>query len=1326
MTTVLDLSVTLTAPPANADPKVLASIALRCDMLGLSHSGDLLTDPLSEQERQDLRWYLEEYWQWPYEQFLTRGQQVEALLPEIGKRLYNALFDSREADRIVQKWLGLPEGQGDFQISIISELATVLSLPWELLHSETGYLALRARRPISIVRRLPQSELTSAMTTSFTPPLRILLVTTRPEGTGFVDPRGIARELLDEVQPAVDDGTITVEFLRPPTLSALQERLRDPNRPAVHILHFDGHGVFDPTTFSERTSPHLLQDGKRGMGMLAFETEDGKLHRVKAEDLAQTLQDSGVQLAMLTACQSAVSASDDALSSVAARLIRGGIKAVCAMSASVLVVSAVRYTEAFYKELAGGAEASLAQERARQALYINPLRHTVSRDLSEEGAPVELRDWWLPHFYQQQPLLLRPTTNKKRANRKSVDQESKPIFNSEMPATPRYGFTGRSRELLQLERWLRQGKLVVVHGFGGMGKTTLVREAADWLTRTGMYQRACFVSFEGGRGNANSLLSQLGFLLGVYDGNYTPDDPKKALALVRTALKQQRALVIADNLESILPGGEAPLEAEEHTLLWDVLLELRWMGAGVLLTSRTTSFGDGRLAEGAGVVHLRLAGLWPEDAYQLASSLLESLRIDRRRAPYELLREVLRQLDYHPLAIQLVLPSLRSLSLVQIKQDFAALLSHFMDETESGRNRSLVASLEYSMRRLSNAQRTLLPRLVVFEGGAMEDNLLAITEISEATWAELRPALEQAALLTVEHLDGVGPPFLHFHPVLVPYLRDQAEANDEALLARYAERYYKISGFYYQHYDRYPMQTRAIVQRELPNLRRALAVLLEAGQLESAVDMAGPIGRFLTIFGLHREQALVQQRLTHALAAQQMQTGNTLTQTEYLYESNLGEEEYRKGYLQAAISRFSRLLARIEAQPKGVPHGPDSFEHATTLGWLARCFEAGRNLSIAEQLYQRALAIAEMLVKQKAEDRHSLELQAMLLASLGNTLSDQGLYTDAKASHEHALQIDEQLGNLRGPATSRGQLGYIALAQGDYAEAQQRYQEALTTFQRLGEPAMEAIVWHNLGLVAQEQQNWAEAERCYRESLVLKEQLGDLAGVARTCSHLGQIAAKTDRFEEAKGWYQSTLVLSGQTDITGGDHAKHLSNLANLLVYEVEVGHAQNASVQLVEAQRYIEQAMVIDERLNNTDRWKRYSLLARIANQQGRAEVAKDYRRREREAYAAFAGNRFQINQQFGLHLPAFTAAQDNLEVRVQVEEILPQLEKNGWHISEALHRIWAGERDWHALVEGLDNGPALLILRVLETLDAPTDEAALSQQEVQGPETSQETTEK
>src|SRR5207244_11296376 len=177
---------------------------------------------------------------------------------------------------------------------------------------------------------------------------------------------------------------------------------------------------------------------------------------------------------------------------------------------------------------------------------------------------------------------------------------------------------------------------------------------------------AIFVSFEHG-GDAATHLSALGTFLDVYDGHYNPNDTKAAVARLEPALKQKRTLIIADNLESILPGGDAPLEAAVRTQLWDVLLKLSHMGAGVLLTTRDTAFGDGKMAPGKYVSHLALQGLHPEDAYVLASRLLEYLGIDRAKAPYAELRDLLQQLDYHPLATQLVLPALGESSLTLSK-----------------------------------------------------------------------------------------------------------------------------------------------------------------------------------------------------------------------------------------------------------------------------------------------------------------------------------------------------------------------------------------------------------------------------------------------------------------------------------------------------------------------------------------------------------------------------------------------------------------------------------------------------------------------------------
>ena len=134
----LILRIEFAPPPAEASSETLATITLSTDAHGIKHSGDLLQNPLNEEEEERLRWYLEEYWKWPYEQFRQRAGEVEELLPEIGQRLYKAISDSAGAQRVLSPWSLQPEK--DRQISIISDIPRVLSLPWELLHDGERFL----------------------------------------------------------------------------------------------------------------------------------------------------------------------------------------------------------------------------------------------------------------------------------------------------------------------------------------------------------------------------------------------------------------------------------------------------------------------------------------------------------------------------------------------------------------------------------------------------------------------------------------------------------------------------------------------------------------------------------------------------------------------------------------------------------------------------------------------------------------------------------------------------------------------------------------------------------------------------------------------------------------------------------------------------------------------------------------------------------------------------------------------------------------------------------------------------------------------------------
>jgi tetratricopeptide (TPR) repeat protein len=645
-----------------------------------------------------------------------------------------------------------------------------------------------------------------------------------------------------------------------------------------------------------------------------------------------------------------------------------------------------------------------------------------------------------------------------------------------------------------------------------------------------------------------------------------------------------------------------------------------------------------------------------------------------------------------------VLPALRDHALEEIRDNFAALLPQFADDYESGRNRSLLASLDYTLRRLTDAQRALLVRLAPFESGAEERNLLTITEIPEGDWNPLRSALEQAALLTVEHVHAnIDALFLRFHPVLAPYLRSRPGSDDAALQARYVQRYQGLARYLYHEDARNPQPVRALVWRELPNMRRALALLAAQGDGETLADMANSIAMFLGLFGLLRERGEIQ-----ALVARVTVSGNSvLTQTEYLHEINEGEADYARGDIQSAYARFSTLLGRMEAQPAGAPLGRGSYEHCQTLVWLARCLRMGGQRADAEGRLRAALAIIDALIAQQPNLQGFIRQRGLLLTELGDVLRDQGKYGAARAAYEASLDAYKQFGDPRGQGVLLGQFGTLALTQRDYGEARERYTAALDLFQALDEPAMEAVAWHQLGMVAEQQREWATAEDAYRRSAEINMRLGNLAGAAATYNQLANVAKGAGHRAEAEGWYRRSIEIAEQLKDERGI-AIRLNNLANLLLGEAHAGNME----RLTEAWRFAERALAIVETLDLSEQpWATLNILAAIATLEGRAAAAREYRQRERAAFAAFAGNRWQIDQQHRKLIAAIAAAaQGDAQARAVLEAALPQWEANGWQIADATRRICAGEREWSVLVEELGRQPALLVLRVLEEIESPS----------------------
>ena len=332
----------------------------------------------------------------------------------------------------------------------------------------------------------------------------------------------------------------------------------------------------------------------------------------------------------------------------------------------------------------------------------------------------------------------------------------------------------------------------------------------------------------------------------------------------------------------------------------------------------------------------------------------------------------------------------------------------------------LLASLNLSLERLSPEARQWLPRLGVFQGGAWEPDLLAITELAAPEWMGLRQELATTGLIQVEPIPGViDQPFLKFHPTLAPVLWSRlSPAEQAALSARHRQRYYDLSGFLYQEDNRHPHEARAIAQRELPNLLHAVDGALTAGE-EGAVEFVEYVNRFLKFFGLQRDWAALTQR-AEAVA------GVVGSRNWVLARSNRGEQLRNAGRHREAQAVFEEVLQELGTAP--------DFDRCRTLGLLGRCFKGQGQLEPAEDHYRQALAVAQQLDASPAARRGI----SLLQTDLADVLSDKGDYAGARAAYEAGLASAEELGDLRGAAVSNGQLGTLALMHNDLPEAARR------------------------------------------------------------------------------------------------------------------------------------------------------------------------------------------------------------------------------------------------------------------------------------------------
>lgn len=222
------------------------------------------------------------------------------------------------------------------------------------------------------------------------------------------------------------------------------------------------------------------------------------------------------------------------------------------------------------------------------------------------------------------------------------------------------------------------------------------------------------------------------------------------------------------------------------------------------------------------------------------------------------------------------------------------------------------------------------------------------------------------------------------------------------------------------------------------------------------------------------------------------------------------------------------------------------------------------------------------------------KLEADSLSALGRVCFTLGDYARSLACFEEALHLCRKVSDRAGEATNLWRLGDIKRRSGQMAQAQQDFEEALAIYRVIGNHKGEADVLNALGNLALD---YAQKRSYYEQSLAIAQSMGDRGNQARAYNNLSIIYWALGLYGKARDYMEQAVQI--QRDMQGR---------SSLALYLETLGRVYLELGEYTLAQQVLEEGRVLSEEVG--DRWAAslYDLmLGRVALARGQLHAARD-----------------------------------------------------------------------------------------------------------------------
>jgi hypothetical protein len=372
-------------------------------------------------------------------------------LAELGASIYRWL------DGPSERWLARARERELPMLVYIDCDERLRHLPWELMH-DSGFLAVNAAAPLSPVRLASSRQ--SDLTVAANRPLRVMFMASSPvDVTPELD---FEREEAMILEAAT--GLVEVVVEESGSIEGLASWFSRYDAGYFDVLHLSGHALVGPG------GPRFVLESDIGMRVDA-----------SAAEIAAAIDHRWPPLIFLSGCETGTADDAGEVASIAEALVTEGAPAVLGWALPVGDIAASRLAAELYRTLANGKGRDWAATSARRALYASDSPYWHLLRLFTDRTPLG-------------PLVSAPGTKHRVRLRVRAVNELFLDQSGQVKVASGEGFVGRRRELQRCLRAVRPSNpsmgpnVLILHGMGGLGKSTLAARLLDRLRATHAHQ----------------------------------------------------------------------------------------------------------------------------------------------------------------------------------------------------------------------------------------------------------------------------------------------------------------------------------------------------------------------------------------------------------------------------------------------------------------------------------------------------------------------------------------------------------------------------------------------------------------------------------------------------------------------------------------------------------------------------------------------------------------------------------------------------------------------------------------------------------------------